>query len=88
MCTVDRRVRSEPSPEFLRARSGDFVVIQEDLPFPANGKSDWWVGQILHVVGGSRKSSYNSIFQVANIDTGQIKDINADLVVGILFSNE
>ena len=70
--------------DFLRVKVGDFVVIEEDLPFPKEGKGDYWVGQILHVIGGSRKSSLNSIFQVVNIDTGCIKEINADLVIRIL----
>ena len=75
-------------PSFLYVKVGDFVVIEEDLFSPLIAKSDWWIGQVLYIVSGARSSSVNSIFQVANIDTGHIKSINADLVTAIVKSNK
>tara|TARA_Y100001968_G_scaffold254782_1_gene240766 strand:+ start:1002 stop:1298 length:297 start_codon:yes stop_codon:yes gene_type:complete len=69
---------------FMSAKIGDFVVVKDELPFSMNRTEDWWIGQIVYCVGGARSSSSNSIFQIVNIDTGTIKVINADLVIGIL----
>ena len=69
---------------FLQVKIGDFVVIEENSFSSTREKSNWWIGQVLYIVCGARNPSVNSIFQVANIDTGYIKSINADLVIAIL----
>ena len=73
------------APDFLLAKPGDIVVVEEDSPVVEAGKMpDWWVGHVIHVVGGARDPHVNSLFQVACIDTGIIRTINADVVKGIL----
>ena len=62
-------------PCFLAARVGDLVVVQTS--------SDWWVGRVIHAEGGARCNT-NSLFQIACIDSGVIRTVNADAVVGIL----
>ena len=74
----------DSSHEFPSAKMGDIVVIEEDSLFPINGKEAWWIGQIIYAVSGARSSSSYTIFQVINIDTGLIKEINSDLVIKIL----
>ena len=69
---------------FLEVKAGDFVVVDENSFSSPPVHSNLWIGQVLYIVGGARNPSLNSIFQVANIDTGHIKNINADLVVAIL----
>ncbi len=71
---------------FLQVKTGDFVVIGEGASVLGSDDSSWWLGRVLHVVGGARDPDSNSIFQVVDVDTGCIKTINADLVKGILAS--
>ncbi|MFZ9974822.1 MAG: DUF3104 domain-containing protein [Vulcanococcus sp.] len=62
-------------PRFLAVQVGDLVAVQ--------GRSDWWVGQVIHAEGGARCNA-NSLFQIACIDTGVIRTVNADGVIDIL----
>lgn len=64
-----------PGPCFLAVRVGDLVAVQ------ASG--DWWVGQVIHAEGGAR-SSANSLFQIACIDSGVIRTVNANGVIDVL----
>ena len=77
-------MESCPYPEFLHVRKGDYIVIQGELSRSEGEGTEYWIAPVIHVVGGSRNSSVNTIFQVANIDTGQIAYINADLAMKIL----
>ena len=70
--------------DFLLAKPGDIVVIDEVFPAVGVGQSGWWVGHVIHVIGGARDPCVNTLFQVACVDTGMIRTINADLVKGIL----
>ena len=67
--------------DFLMAMPGDLVIVEDE-----NKRSgeDWWLGHVIHATCGARNPDLNSLFQVADIDTGFIKMINADLVKGIL----
>tara|TARA_B100000029_G_C17280455_1_gene853231 strand:- start:103 stop:375 length:273 start_codon:yes stop_codon:yes gene_type:complete len=70
--------------DFLRVKSGDIVVVAEDSLVEGESKAEWWVARVIHVVGGARNSCANSLFQVACVDTGNIRTVNADAVKGIL----
>ncbi len=83
-------VGREPNPdlfpreyEFLHVQCGDFVAIKSSQ----DNWGEWWVGQVLNRVGSSLDSRINTIFQVIDVDTGRVKIINADLVVGIIKTN-
>jgi len=45
---------------------------------------DWWMGSVLHCGGAARDPSTHNLFQVADVDTGVIKWVNADLVTHIV----
>ena len=64
-------------PRFLEVRVGDLVAVQ--------AQADWWVGQVIHAEGGARCNA-NSLFQIACIDSGVIRTVNADAVLDILCS--
>ena len=70
--------------EFLVAKVGDIVVVEEGVSAVGASRADWWVGHVIHVVGGARNPCANSLFQVACVDTGMIRIVNADAVKGIL----
>ena len=91
MCTNLRGMSVAPGSAasvFLLVKPGDIVVIEEGLSVIGTSPSDWWVARVIHAVGGSRNSHANSLFQVACVDTGIIRTINADLVRGVLRSKD
>ena len=65
----------EQQPLFLAVRVGDLVAVMAG--------SDWWMGHVIHSEGGAR-SSDPSLFQIACIDSGAIRTVNADAVVAIV----
>ena len=75
---------SVSAPAFLSVEPGNFVVVRKDCLTEKSKENDWWIGQVLHVIGGARNPTENSLFQIANIDTGSIKTVNADLVIKIV----
>ncbi len=76
------------SHEFLAVQTGDLVVVEEDSALSKKNDPDWWLGHVIHIIGGARTPCKNSLFQVANVDTGVIKTINADLVKRILLPKD
>ena len=72
--------------EFLSVKPGDYVVIGDgiDSVNTQKGHHDYWVGQVINCIGGARNPNSWTLFQVANIDNGEIIIINADTVERIL----
>ena len=63
------------TPCFLAVQLGDTVAVQ--------GNGSWWLGQVIHAEGGARCNA-NSLFQIACVDSGVIRTVNADAVLEIL----
>ncbi len=78
------------SSEFLLVRPGDYVVIKNHENYPDTKKKqhDYWVGYVINCIGGARNPNSWTLFQVANIDNGEIIIINADIVEKILKTSE
>ena len=76
--------------EFLLVRTGDYVVIRNEENYLDTKKNDddYWIGQIINCIGGARNPNSWTLFQVANIDNGEIMIINADTVEKILKTSE
>ena len=71
---------------FLFVNPGDHVVIKNEKP-PGNiqnGRPEYWIGQVINCIGGARNPNSWTLFQVADIDNGEIIIINADTVERIL----
>ena len=79
---------AEASLDFLLVEPGDIVVVEDCSLMDGLVADDWWLGHVIHVVGGARNPGINSLFQVACVDTGMIRTINADMVKGILRSKD
>ena len=77
---------SPPTPEFLFVRPGDYVAIKNEENYEDTKKKNkhYWVGQVIDCIGGARNPNSWTLFQVANIDNGEITIINADIVEKIL----
>ena len=76
--------------QFLIVKPGDYVVIRGGMTSddPQGSRHDYWVGQVISCVGGARNPNSWTLFQVANIDNGEIIIINADTVERILKTAE
>ena len=72
--------------EFLFVKPGDYVVIRnkKNLEDTQNHRYEYWIGQVINCIGGARNPNSWTLFQVADIDNGEIIIINADTVEKIL----
>ena len=78
------------SNEFLYVQLGDYVAIKETRGSSLS-KSEgdyYWLGKIIDRIGGARSPNSWTLFQVMNIDNGEITIINADTVEKIVKSNQ
>ena len=57
-------------PLFLKVRPGDAVLYEKDQ-----------IGKVLTFVGGSRDPDAPSLFQIANVDSGEIRWIHGEEVL-------
>ena len=78
------------TPEFLFVKPGDYVAIknEENCKDTNEKNKNYWVGQVIDCIGGARNPNSWTLFQVANIDNGEITIINADIVEKILKPSE
>ena len=70
------RVAPQSDPVFLHVRPGMTVIVDD-------GK-DWRMADVIWVDGGARNPKVPPLFQVADVDTGVINWVNADLVTHIV----
>ena len=66
-------------PEFLSVKPGDHVLIKEEIA-SSKGIQEYWIGEVLNCIGGARDPNSRTLFQVINIDNGEVLIINADIV--------
>ena len=81
---------SSATPEFLLVQPGDYVAIKNEENYEdiKEKNKNYWVGKVIDCIGGARNPNSWTLFQVANIDNGEISIINADIVEKILKSSE
>ena len=80
---------SSAAPEFLFVKPGDYVAIKNEENYEgAKEKKNYWVGQVISCIGGARNPNSWTLFQVTNIDNGEITIINEDIVEKILKPSE
>ena len=77
--------QSSPSerPVFLNVVSGMTVIVKHDYLTGKKAEKDWWMGQVIHCGGAARAPSTHNLSQIADVDSGEIRWINADLVTHI-----
>ena len=67
----------EKDPLFLQVKSRDTVLVGEEE-----------ICKVLSFVGGARDPLAPTLFQVANVDTGEIKHVHAAEIKEIVFTYE
>ena len=71
--------------EFLSVQPGDFVAIKNRRRLTSSKSEEkYWFGRIIDCIGGARSPKSWTLFQVINVDSGEITIINADTVEKIL----
>ena len=74
---MDQITDTSEEPLFLKVKSRDTVLVGENE-----------ICKVLSFIGGSRDPDAPSLFQVANVDTGEIKHIHAAEVKDIVCTYE
>ena len=85
--SVDHGVYNSPEserPVFLDVVPGMTVINQHNLQTGEKADKDWWMGQVIHCGGAARDPKIHNLFQIADVDSGVIRWVNADLVTQIL----
>ena len=73
-----QRPEVELEPVFLSVKSGMTVICGN------TDADDWWMADVIHVDGGARDPKVPPLFQVADVDTGVVRWVCADLVTHIV----
>ena len=69
--------RPSRDPVFLHVKAGMTVIVTDT-------EGAWCMADVIWVDGGARNPKVPTLFQVADVDTGVINWINADLVTHIV----
>ena len=76
-------------PNFLSVKAGDYVAIKSQCTYGLSQNiQDYWMGRVIYCIGGARDPYAWTLFQVINIDNGEVKIINADTVEMIFTPRE
>ena len=73
-----------PVPSFLSVRPGNIVIVQAQQQVAQKCNGDWFMGQVIWCEGGARDPRVNTMFQVANVDNGEITWVNGDAVTHVI----
>ena len=73
-----------PAPAFLSVRPGNLVIVQAQQQVAQKTTDEWFMGQVIWCEGGARDPRVNTMFQVANVDNGEITWLNSDAVTHVL----
>ena len=76
--------QADSPPLFLSVKPGMTVIVQESTPVGLLVGDEWWMGDVIHVDGGARDPNVPTLFQIANVDSGEIRWVNADLVTHVV----
>ena len=71
-------------PTFLSVVTGMTVIVRHDYLTGERVDKDWWIGQVIYCRGAARDPKIHNLFQIADVDSGVIRWVNADLVIHIL----
>ena len=65
---------------------GMTVVLRHDPMIGEKADKDWWMGQEIHYGGAARDPKIHNLFQIAEVDSGEIRWENSDQVTHIFSS--
>ena len=70
-------------PVFLDVNPGMTVIVKKlpELFSAVKDEKDWWMGEVIYCDGGARDPAVINQCQVADVDSGVIRWVNADLII-------
>ena len=71
-------------PLFLDVKPGMTGIIKHDCLTGDIQDKDWWMGHVIHCIGGARKPEDHNLFQIAAVGSGETRWVHADLVTQVL----
>tara|TARA_B100001115_G_scaffold79015_1_gene58187 strand:- start:224 stop:472 length:249 start_codon:yes stop_codon:yes gene_type:complete len=78
-------VKYHGKPNFLSVKPGDCVAIKSQHHYSSSQSvQDYWIGRVIYCIGGARDPNSWTLFQVINIDNGEVNIVNADTVEMVL----
>ena len=63
------------------------MIVQAQQQVAQKTTDEWFMGQVIWCEGGARDPRVNTMFQVANVDNGEITWVNGDAVSHVLPSS-
>ena len=60
------------------------MIVQAQQQVAQKTTDEWFMGQVIWCEGGARDPRVNTMFQVANVDSGEITWVNGDAVTHVL----
>ena len=60
------------------------MIVQAQQQAAQKSTDEWFMGQVIWCEGGARDPRVNTMFQVANVDSGEITWVNGDAVTHVL----
>ena len=80
--SVDHGVTKQPQvqPPSLKAVAGDIVIVWDQPELKDSNLDDWWMGEIICVESSARNPKTPSLFQIADVESGVIRWVNADCI--------
>ena len=60
------------------------MIVQAQQQVAQKTTNEWFMGQVIWCEGGARDPRVNTMFQVANVDNGEITWVNGDAVTHVL----
>ena len=60
------------------------MIVQAQQQVAQKPTDEWFMGQVIWCEGGARDPRVNTMFQVANVDNGEITWVNGDAVTHVL----
>ena len=80
--------QQDPSeqPIFLSVVPGMTVIVRHDYLTGEKADKDWRMGLLIHCSGAALDPKVHNLFLIADVDSGVIRWVNADLMTCILSS--
>ncbi len=74
------------TPISLNVVPGMTVIVKHDYLTWEKAEKDWWMGKVIHCSGAVRAPSIHNPIQIADVDSGVIRLVKADLMTCIFSS--
>ena len=69
-----------PIPVFVAVKPGDVVLVWDHPELVDSDSSAWWLGEVIVMDRAATHSREPSLVQVADVDSGVVRWVNADCV--------